>query len=74
MIDLSGLGDRADVPREFAAWQRLLDQAATRAGCPARSRGCAALGRPARTCCPPGTSPGRAEAQRGGTGRGRPSG
>jgi hypothetical protein len=23
MIDLSGLGDRADVPREFAAWQRL---------------------------------------------------
>ena len=25
MIDLSGLGDAADVPREFAAWQRLLD-------------------------------------------------
>ncbi|MGH3251713.1 MAG: N-6 DNA methylase [Trebonia sp.] len=24
MIDLSGLGDPADVPREFAAWQRLL--------------------------------------------------
>ena len=24
MIDLSGLGDAADVPREFAAWQRLL--------------------------------------------------
>ena len=27
MIDLSGLGDAADVPREFAAWQRLLDDA-----------------------------------------------
>ena len=25
MIDLSSLGDAADVPREFAAWQRLLD-------------------------------------------------
>jgi hypothetical protein len=25
MVDLSGLGDAADVPREFAAWQRLLD-------------------------------------------------
>jgi hypothetical protein len=25
MIDLYGLGDPADVPREFAAWQRLLD-------------------------------------------------
>jgi hypothetical protein len=24
MVDLSGLGDPADVPREFAAWQRLL--------------------------------------------------
>ena len=24
MIDLSGLGDAADVPREFAAWERLL--------------------------------------------------
>ena len=27
MIDLSGLGDPADVPREFAAWQRLLNDA-----------------------------------------------
>ena len=27
MIDLSGLGDAADVPREFAAWQRLLGDA-----------------------------------------------
>ena len=27
MIDLSGLGDAADVPREFAAWQRLLSDA-----------------------------------------------
>ncbi len=27
MIDLSGLGDAADVPREFAAWQRLLADA-----------------------------------------------
>ena len=27
MIDLSGLGDGADVPREFAAWQRLLGDA-----------------------------------------------
>jgi type I restriction-modification system DNA methylase subunit len=27
MIDLSGLGDPADVPREFAAWQRLLGDA-----------------------------------------------
>jgi len=27
MIDLSGLGDAADVPREFAAWQRLLGAA-----------------------------------------------
>ena len=25
MVDLSGLGDAADVPREFAGWQRLLD-------------------------------------------------
>jgi type I restriction enzyme M protein len=27
MIDLSGLGDPADVPGEFAAWQRLFDDA-----------------------------------------------
>ena len=27
MIDLSGLGDAADVPREFAAWERLLGDA-----------------------------------------------
>jgi hypothetical protein len=27
MIDLSGLGDPADVPQEFAAWQRLFDDA-----------------------------------------------
>jgi hypothetical protein len=27
MIDLSGLDDPADVPREFAAWQRLLADA-----------------------------------------------
>jgi hypothetical protein len=27
LIDLSGLGDAADVPREFAAWQRLLRDA-----------------------------------------------
>jgi SAM-dependent methyltransferase len=27
MIDLSRLGDAVDVPREFAAWQRLLDDA-----------------------------------------------
>jgi hypothetical protein len=27
MIDLSGLGDAADVPREFGAWQRLLGDA-----------------------------------------------
>jgi SAM-dependent methyltransferase/predicted DNA-binding transcriptional regulator AlpA len=27
MIDLSGLGDPVDVPREFAAWQRLLGDA-----------------------------------------------
>lgn len=27
MIDLSGLGDAADVPREFASWQRLLGDA-----------------------------------------------
>ena len=27
MIDLSGLGDAADVPREFATWQRLLGDA-----------------------------------------------
>jgi SAM-dependent methyltransferase len=27
MIDLSGLGDGADVPREFGAWQRLLGDA-----------------------------------------------
>ena len=27
MIDLSGLGDPVDVPREFAAWQRLRDDA-----------------------------------------------
>jgi SAM-dependent methyltransferase/predicted DNA-binding transcriptional regulator AlpA len=27
MIDLTGLGDAADVPREFAAWQRLLGDA-----------------------------------------------
>ena len=27
IIDLSGLGDAADVPREFAAWQRLLGDA-----------------------------------------------
>lgn len=27
MIDLSGLGDAADVPREFGAWQRLLNDA-----------------------------------------------
>ncbi len=27
MIDLSGLGDPADVPREYAAWQRLLGDA-----------------------------------------------
>jgi hypothetical protein len=35
MVDLSGLGDPADVPREFAAWQWLLgdgDLAAERAG------------------------------------------
>jgi type I restriction-modification system DNA methylase subunit len=25
MVDLSGLGDPANVPREFAAWQRLID-------------------------------------------------
>ena len=25
MIDLSGLGDAADVPREFAAWRQLLE-------------------------------------------------
>jgi hypothetical protein len=27
MVDLSGLGDPADVPHEFAAWQRLFDDA-----------------------------------------------
>jgi hypothetical protein len=27
MVDLSGLGDAADVPQEFAAWQRLFDDA-----------------------------------------------
>jgi predicted DNA-binding transcriptional regulator AlpA len=27
MVDLSGLGDAADVPHEFAAWQRLLNDA-----------------------------------------------
>ena len=27
MVDLSGLGDAADVPREFSAWQRVLDDA-----------------------------------------------
>jgi hypothetical protein len=27
MIDLSGLGDAADVPQEFAAWRRLFDDA-----------------------------------------------
>ena len=27
MVDLSGLGDAADVPNEFAAWQRLFDDA-----------------------------------------------
>ncbi|MFC4056081.1 N-6 DNA methylase [Actinomadura syzygii] len=27
MVDLSGLGDAADVPHEFAAWQRLFDDA-----------------------------------------------
>jgi hypothetical protein len=26
MVDLSGLGDAADVPREFSAWRRLLDE------------------------------------------------
>jgi N-6 DNA Methylase len=38
MVDLSGLGDPADVPREFAAWQRLLGDTARGSADPAVSR------------------------------------
>ena len=55
MIDLSGLGDPADVPREFAAWQQLLERARDPAR---RSRDRATrleLLDEGATCCPPGT-------------------
>lgn len=38
MVDLSGLGDPADVPREFAAWQRLLGDGARAAVAPSEGR------------------------------------
>jgi hypothetical protein len=38
MVDLSGLGDPADVPREFAAWQRLLGEGDRASASPAVSR------------------------------------